>query len=184
MSTDDQLHFLSISNSYKMKSYSILFLSLCMFCACSRTNSTDNTSSDSASSEPVEQSVHIDPDLTGQWYIENIVFNDSTNVRPSEEVPGSKQYISFDNGTYSVMTNCNAISGPYRLEGDSILFGDGAMTEMACDNMATEDALRIILPFISTVDVTNDSIVRLNCTESSAYIILRKAPVQVKCHVE
>lgn len=61
---------------------------------------------------------------------------------------------------------------------------DGAMTEIACDIMATEDALRDILPFLAVVDVTNDSIVRLNCTEASSYIILRKSPIQIKCHVE
>lgn len=169
-----------INSSFSnMKFFSISFLLLFLFCACSPTNTTEKTSADT-----VEQSVTITPDLTGQWYIENIVFNDSLNVRPEEEVPGSRQYITFENETYSIITNCNSLSGTYSLKGDSIHIGDGAMTELACDNMATEDALRKILPDVATVDVTNDSIVRLNCKNASSYIILRKAKVQVKCHVE
>lgn len=162
-----------------MKLNSLFLLILIMTCSCSRASSNAN-----AQSEIAELTEQPSIDLTGQWYIENIVFNDSANVRPEEEVPGSKQYITFDIETYSIITNCNAISGSYKIKGNSISIGDGAMTEIACDNMATEDALRKILPNIATVDVTNDSIVRLNCTEASSYIILRKSPLQVKCHVE
>lgn len=163
----------------KMKIYSLFLLTIVAACSCSRTSSTDTTQSNI-----LEQTEQSSIDLTGQWYIENIVFNDSTNVRPEEEVPGSKQYITFDDENYSIITNCNAISGAYTMKGDSIHIGNGAMTEIACDNMATEDALRKILPNIATVDVTNDSIVRLNCTDALSYIILRKSPIQVKCHVE
>ena len=48
------------------------------------------------------------------------------------------------------------------------------MTEMACDNMATEDALRKILPNIATVYIENDSIARLDSRNPSEYIVLRK----------
>jgi len=49
------------------------------------------------------------------------------------------------------------------------------MTEMACDNMAVEDALRRILPNIATVCIQNDSITRLDSRNPSEYIVLRKA---------
>lgn len=52
------------------------------------------------------------------------------------------------------------------------------MTEMACENMATEDILRSVLPHIALVNVENDSIVRLNSATSSEYIVLRKATEQ------
>ena len=162
-----------------MKYSSLFILILILVSSCSSTGSTEKTHS--STTEQPEKTV---PDLTGQWYIENIVFNDSNNVRPSEEVPESNPYITFDNERYSIMTNCNSISGTYDQKEDTIRFGDGAMTEMACENMATEDALRKILPEIILIDVENDSIVRLNCSDSSSYIILRKAPIQVKCHVE
>lgn len=115
-------------------------------------------------------------DIRGQWYLEDIVFNDSVNVRPSEEVPGVRQYITFnDDSTFHIQTNCNSISGGYEQKGDSIILGAGIMTEMACDNMATEDALRKILPDIVTLDVENDTIMRLNTTVPSEYIVLKKA---------
>ena len=78
------------------------------------------------------------------------------------------------------MTNCNSISGEYVLRGDSISLGDGAMTEIACDNMAVEDALRKILPEIATVDMENDSVVRLNCGSTAGYIVLSKPTFETK----
>ena len=40
--------------------------------------------------------------------------------------------------------------------------------------MATEDMLRQVLPYISTIDVINDSITRLNSAEGPQYIVLHK----------
>ena len=97
------------------------------------------------------------------------------NVRPDEAVPGVNQYFLFEDSTYFIMTNCNSISGQYTVKGDSITLGDGAMTEMACDNMATEDALRRILPRISTMDTQSDSVIRLNGTTPAECILLKKS---------
>ena len=119
-------------------------------------------------------------DIRGQWYIENIVFSDSDYVRPYETSSSMKQYIVFEDNTYFIMTNCNSFNGSYTLKGDSITLGDGAMTEMACDDMQTEDALRRILPRISTIDVLNDSVIRLNGTAPAECILLRKAKTEIK----
>ena len=119
-------------------------------------------------------------EVCGQWYLENIVFSDSDYVRPSDEVPGVRQYIVFEDSTYFIQTNCNTFSGSYTVKGDSITLGDGMMTEMACDNMATEDAIRRILPNIATVYIQNDSIARLDSRNPSEYIVLRKAPIEIK----
>lgn len=119
-------------------------------------------------------------DIRGQWYIENIVFSDSDYVRPDETSSSMKQYIVFEDSTYFIMTNCNSFNGSYTVKGDSIKFGDGAMTEMACDDMRTEDAIRRILPHISTIDVQNDSVVRLNGLASAECILLRKAKNEIK----
>lgn len=117
-------------------------------------------------------------DIKGQWDLVNIVFSDSDYVRPSGEVPGSRQYITFEDSTYFIQTNCNTFFGSYTIKGDSITLGDGAMTEMACDNMVTEDAIRRILPNITTVYIENDSIARLDSRKPSEYIVLRKATVR------
>lgn len=119
-------------------------------------------------------------DIRGQWYIENIVFSDSDYVRPDETGSASRQYITFEDSTYFIMTNCNSISGSYVIKGDSINMGDGAMTEMACDNMETEDALRRILPRISTIDVQSDSVIRLNGATPAECILLRKSKHEIK----
>lgn len=119
-------------------------------------------------------------DVHGQWYLENIVLSDSDYVRSSEEVPGSCQYITFEDSTYFIQTNCNTFSGSYTVKGDSITLGDGMMTEMVCDNMATEDAIRRILPNIATVYIQNDSIARLDSRNPSEYIVLRKASIEIK----
>lgn len=119
-------------------------------------------------------------DIRGQWYIENIVFSDSDYVRPDETSSSMKQYIVFEDSTYFIMTNCNSFSGSYSVKGDSITLGDGLMTEMACDDMRTEDALRRILPRISAIDVQNDSVVRLNGSMPAEYILLCKAKKENK----
>ena len=54
------------------------------------------------------------------------------------------------------------------------------MTEIACEDMATEEALRRILPQIVTVGVENDSTIRLNGATSSEYILLQKAGMEIK----
>ena len=119
-------------------------------------------------------------DIRGQWHIENIVFSDSDYVRPDETSSSMKQYIVFEDSTYFIMTNCNSISGSYTVKGDSITLGDGAMTEMACDDMRAEDALRRILPDIATIEVQNDTVVRLNGRTPAECILLRKAKAEIK----
>lgn len=114
-------------------------------------------------------------DLRGQWYLENIVFNDSTYIRPAEETPDVRQYITFEDSTFHIQTNCNTIQGEYKVSGDSISFPVTFMTEMACENMTTEDALRRILPDIVAVDVQNDSVTRLCGHTPAECIMLVKA---------
>lgn len=116
-------------------------------------------------------------DVRGQWYLDSIVFSDSdyVRVRPDERLSSIHQYIVFEDNTYFIKTNCNTISGSYTIKGDSITLGDGAMTEMACDDMSVEEALRRILPNIATVCIQNDSITRLDSRNPSEYIVLRKA---------
>lgn len=119
-------------------------------------------------------------DLRGTWNIENIVINDTVSVRPAEVVPDAKQYVAFEDSTFSIQTNCNTIQGEYRIKGDSISFPMTLSTEMACDNMATEDAIRKVLPNIVTVDVQNDSVVRLCGSVPAECIMLVKTKVPVK----
>ena len=144
------------------------------------TGCSGNKEAKAVNADNAEQTEVASADIRGQWYIENIVFSDSDYVRPDETSSSMKQYIVFKDSTYFIMTNCNSLSGSYTVKGDSITLGDGAMTEMACDDMRTEDALRRILPHISTVDVQNDSVVRLNGSTPAECILLRKAKTEIK----
>lgn len=144
------------------------------------TGCSGNKEAKAVNADNAVQTEVANADIRGQWYIENIVFSDSDYVRPDETSSSMKQYIVFKDSTYFIMTNCNSLSGSYTVKGDTITLGDGAMTEMACDDMRTEDALRRILPHISTVDVQNDSVVRLNGSTPAECILLRKAKTEIK----
>lgn len=121
-----------------------------------------------------------DVDINGQWYIESIVFDDSTIIRPYENDASVHSYFEFTDSTYDIMTNCNVFHGTMTINGDSIKLGDGMMTEIACEDMTTEEALCKILPQIVTIDVRDDSTIRLNSITPSEYIFLRKAMMEIK----
>lgn len=163
-----------------MKTYNISLIAGAILFLVMTTGCSGNkeTKSDRAGEEI--QTEVANADIRGQWYIENIVFSDSDYVRPDETSSSMKQYIVFEDSTYFIMTNCNTFNGSYTVKGDSIKLGDGTMTEMACDDMQTEDALRRILPHISTIDVQNDSVVRLNGLAPAECILLRKAKTEIK----
>lgn len=144
------------------------------------TGCSGNKEARSDNATDTEQTETATADISGQWYIENIVFSDSDYVRPDETSSSMKQYIVFNDSTYFIMTNCNSFNGSYTVKGDSIKLADGFMTEMACDDMRTEDALRRILPRISTIDIQNDSVVRLNGSTPAECILLRKAKTEIK----
>ncbi len=157
-------------------------LTMMAIAAISAVSCTGNKSEAANADENLPHDVAAYADVKGQWYLDSIVFSDSdyVRVRPDERLSSIHQYIVFEDNTYFIKTNCNTISGSYTIKGDSIIFGDGVMTEMACDNMAVEDALRRILPNIATVYIQNDSIARLDSRNPSEYIVLRKAQIEIK----
>lgn len=113
-------------------------------------------------------------DIQGKWQIENIVACDSIGARTSETKPEAVLYMNFNNdGTFWIATNCNTISGEYTHNGDSILFSNIMITEMACDNMEIEQQLLRVLPIVKAIDCTNDSNIMLNST-SGTHIVLNK----------
>ena len=114
-------------------------------------------------------------DILGQWHIENIFFNDSNYVRPLELNAAGKEYILFESeGNYLVMTGCNYGVGNYIVSHANISFGDAAWTELACDNMEVEEAVKKILPMLRTVEIENDSVLRINSAFEPYLILIRK----------
>ena len=163
-----------------MKTNNITFIAGAAILMATATGCTGNKEAKADKLDNNAKTEMANSDIRGQWYIENIVFNDSDYVRPDETSSSMKQYIVFEDSTYFIMTNCNSFNGSYTVKGDSIKLGDGAMTEMACDDMRTENAIRRILPRISTIDVQNDSVVRLNGLAPAECILLRKAKTEIK----
>lgn len=109
--------------------------------------------------------------IEGKWRIVDLVVNDSLSVQPGATDRFGEPYILFEDGNYSIMTGCNSLQGSYSLSGDSITLHDGLCTEMACPDMRVEDMVKMVLPEISTVDQSNDSVMSLK-GGSSAYISL------------
>lgn len=163
-----------------MKNYNIALIAGAALLMATAAGCSGNKEAKADKVADAAQAESVNADIRGQWFIENIIFSDSDYVRPDETSSSMKQYIVFDDSTYFIMTNCNSISGSYTVKGDSITLGDGAMTEMACDDMRTEDALRRILPDIATIEVQNDTVIRLNGRTPAECILLRKAEVEIK----
>lgn len=112
--------------------------------------------------------------VEGRWSIDRVQLSDSA-VLVIDTAVMAEQFVEFNaDSTYVVLTNCNSISGAYALNGDSITLADGAMTEMACDDMRAEDMLRVILPQISAYAVDGDSL-RLSAASQMARIELHRA---------
>ncbi len=145
-------------------------------CSCSG-NRSQNQPATQADADSVQTAPAIV--LDGKWNIDNVVVNDTLYARPSEETPDRKSSIVFEDGNYAIATNCNSIQGSYSVNGDSIAMNPGLCTEMACENMRVEDMLKKVLPAIRTVNLVNDSVVRLN-GEASEYIVLTRAEEPAK----
>ena len=140
-----------------MKLFIATGIALLLLSSCSKSKQV----TDENLATEVDTVISPEVQLEGQWLIEDIGVDDMTKVRPSEETPDVDQYFLFTDSSYNIMTNCNSFSGSLTVKGDSITLGDGMMTEMACDNMATEDALRRLLPKIATLEAETDSLIRL-----------------------
>lgn len=112
--------------------------------------------------------------IAGEWLLEHVVVNDTLEIRPTDINPEAKLQVNFYNdSTFNFQTGCNSIGGRFVQTGDSISLSDLLWTEMACENMQTEELLRTILPRVCAIDWNNDSIIRLN-TASSSYVVLKK----------
>lgn len=86
--------------------------------------------------------------INGAWYIVSV---NSTPVGETLNTP----MLTFETETSKVYGNlgCNTCSGSFSREADnerSIKFGDLAMTQMYCQGMETEDAIKTVLVKVSS----------------------------------
>ena len=78
------------------------------------------------SSAPPDDSGTSGPGLDGRTFL-------STGIEGRILVAGSRIRIAFRDGQISASGGCNSMSGPYRIDGDHLLAGSLATTEMGCD---------------------------------------------------
>lgn len=112
--------------------------------------------------------------IAGNYRIAQIELNDTISLRPAEITPDEPQTVMFTDSTYHFHTNCNLVQGDYTLTGDSISFGMGLSTRMACPDMQVEDALTQLLPQLTSISQPNDSTLRISADNPSVYILLNK----------
>lgn len=145
-----------------MKKLLIPAAAIVLMAAC--TGKTAPAAETEAAETPAAQS------LAGEWLLESIVVGDSTHVAPQTDLT-----VSFnDDSTFCFSTGCNTICGTFGQQGDSLSLTNMLTTEMACDDMTTEDVLKTILLDVSTLESVNDTTVRLNTTPPQTYITLRR----------
>ena len=109
--------------------------------------------------------------LEGQWTIEHINLNDSTEVVPCDTT--LVQTITFNaDSTFAVKTDCNTLNGYYLFENDSLKISDNMLsTLMLCPDSRTEQVLAQMLPNVTTVTRLCPTSVRVNTT-GEAYLVL------------
>lgn len=151
-----------------MKKYLLLGIAAAaVMSSCSTKTESDNQAD--ATPEATTQATPQNQ-VKGSWTIQEIALKEGNKI-----VPAEIQTVTFTDSTYSFATNCNSIQGDYTLTGDSLTLMPGLMTEMACEDMTVEDALRTLLPAISTVSAQADSLLRLSTSEPDVYILLRSS---------
>lgn len=95
--------------------------------------------------------------ITGtKWILEEI--NNAKPIAAQANNPMFLQLDAADNRFHALM-GCNTIFGGYELtENNTIKFGAGASTMMACPNMETETAFGKLLPTISNYQISENKL--------------------------
>ncbi len=161
-----------------MKHLLILLAAVIVLTSCSSNgNYANKAATDSIVDVPAD-TLAADNDLNqSRWLIERIVYADNEAVRPADYGVTINQNITFyADGTFRINTNCNSFDGNYALKGDTLTLSDASWTELACDHMETEEALREVLPHVNRIDYTSDSTACIQTSNYGKRIELRRAP--------
>jgi heat shock protein HslJ len=93
------------------------------------------------------------PGLDGRTFL-------STGIEGRILVAGSQIRIAFQDGQISASGGCNSMSGPYRIDGDHLVAGSLATTEMGCDEpLMAQDTWLADLLAGATIALDGDSLV-------------------------
>lgn len=141
----------------------------------------DSAKTASVGTQPEAVAVPAGESIVGEWRITEIVCGDSIKIIPSQLLPDVDVTMTFNaDETFYAATGCNSVSGSYASRGGSIKFGDAMMTEMACEHMEVEDALRVMLPDLEYCEFTEGgSEAVLKGASGGCYIKLSRIKVVV-----
>jgi heat shock protein HslJ len=99
------------------------------------------------------------PDGTGGPGLDGRTFL-STGIEGRILVAGSRIRIAFQDGHVSASGGCNSMSGPYRIDGDHVVAGSLATTEMGCDEpLMAQDTWLADLLGGATITLDGDTLV-------------------------
>ncbi len=108
-------------------------------------------------------------DLNGNWTITELNGLDET-----VSLEGNFFQFNSEEGIFSAYLGCNSIAGKYLFEDPSITFTDIARTEMACDNMNSEELFCYLIEQVALCAVTEEGFLQLKSAEDEVLITLQK----------
>jgi heat shock protein HslJ len=118
-------------------------------------------------------------DLNGEWVIIEL-----TGLDETVSLEGNFFQFDAEGGLFSAFLGCNNISGAYVFEDPSITFSDIARTEMACENMNSEELFCFLIEQVALTSVTEEGFLQLKSAEDEVLITLKKVEEEVEVVVE
>ncbi len=151
-----------------MKNLAIAAVALLAMTACSKSNTPQTETGNTAA--------EVTATPAGEWAVTAIGVAEADMDTVYTDPACTRLILSADS-TFHMSTNCNSIEGSWVAVTDSIMMSPMLMTEMACDDMHTEQAAVAALPKIATYAVT-DSTLTLKGGDDSTFITLVKVADQ------
>jgi len=115
----------------------------------------------------------VSSDVAGVWVIEQARTEPILDKRRARLVLGAE-------GRLSGHTSCNAMNGPYTLQGDKIQIGAIAITRMTCGPLLLEQEDRILtaLEIAAMARVRPDGLLELRDADGRGVLRATRAPEQ------
>lgn len=131
-------------------------------------------------SEILTESQELALDLNGQWKIVSYInLNPATDDVERLGLDKMTNYVirfNIQDSSFYCNTDCNSISGTFTTIANNICFTDVSATEMACDDMDLEDAMRTLLPMVTKFVVKYDNRIKLTDAFGRNLVTLERIP--------
>jgi len=122
---------------------------------------------------------NVPVDLNGNWQITEL-----TGLDETVSLEGNFFQFDSEEGLFFAYLGCNNIAGKYVFEDSSITFSDIARTEMACENMNSEELFCFLIEQVALTSVTEEGFLQLKSAEEEVLITLKKVEIVVEEQTE